>query len=197
MAKNYAYKMTRSCSRCGKPMWEDKTAVSAPVCRECRQSTPKRKRDGRVMEARRCELCGSEYRPFRSSKSPRFCSRSCAGRTGARGRRKHLTLEAKAEAARLKSERHDQARRARKYEVAYEYINRRLVFERDGWRCGICGEPVDPDLRWPHMGSATVDHIVPLSLGGTHTYDNTQCAHAYCNIKKGANRTEVGREASC
>lgn len=31
-----------------------------------------------------------------------------------------------------------------------------------------------------------VDHIVPISRGGSHTYDNLQAAHANCNRKKWA-----------
>jgi 5-methylcytosine-specific restriction endonuclease McrA len=32
---------------------------------------------------------------------------------------------------------------------------------------------------------ASVDHIVPLSLGGPHTLDNAQLAHLRCNAIKG------------
>jgi 5-methylcytosine-specific restriction endonuclease McrA len=40
-----------------------------------------------------------------------------------------------------------------------------------------------PDRRYP-----TIDHIVPLSVGGTDTRDNVQIAHLFCNLSKGANR---------
>jgi 5-methylcytosine-specific restriction endonuclease McrA len=52
------------------------------------------------------------------------------------------------------------------------------VFERDGWVCGICGDDVEPD-------DASLDHIVSMSNGGSHTYDNVQCAHTACNVRKG------------
>ena len=58
------------------------------------------------------------------------------------------------------------------------------VFERDGWTCGICGGSVDRVLEWPDPLSVSLDHIVPLSRGGSHTYDNVQCAHLSCNIQK-------------
>lgn len=32
--------------------------------------------------------------------------------------------------------------------------------------------------------SATIDHIIPMSLGGGHTYLNTQAAHMICNSRK-------------
>lgn len=78
------------------------------------------------------------------------------------------------------------ARRLREGAGQPERFAARDVFERDGWRCGICGEPVDPNLKWPDEWSASLDHVLPLAAGGWHTVDNTQCAHLICNIRKGA-----------
>src|ERR1044072_8630558 len=58
------------------------------------------------------------------------------------------------------------------------------VHERDGWTCGLCRLPVDPGLPSPHPMSAPVDHILPLSRGGSHTLANVQCAHLSCNSRK-------------
>ncbi|MGW3427928.1 HNH endonuclease [Streptomyces melanosporofaciens] len=58
------------------------------------------------------------------------------------------------------------------------------VYERDQWTCGLCRQPVDPGLAWPHPMSASVDHIVPLSRGGEHSMGNVQCAHLSCNARK-------------
>lgn len=76
------------------------------------------------------------------------------------------------------------------YGVEYEPVDRAVVFERDGWTCGICALPVDPADKFPEPSSATLDHIVPVSRGGAHTLANVQTAHFYCNTAKG-NR-EVG-----
>lgn len=70
-------------------------------------------------------------------------------------------------------------KRAERFGVPYEPVNRVTVFERDGWVCGICGDPVDHD-------DASLDHVTPMSLGGAHSYANTQCSHLSCNIRKGA-----------
>lgn len=32
--------------------------------------------------------------------------------------------------------------------------------------------------------SASLDHVVPMSKGGGHTYANTQCSHLKCNVDK-------------
>lgn len=66
----------------------------------------------------------------------------------------------------------------------YQLVSRRKVFERDHWRCYICAMRVDKRLRWPHPMSASLDHVVPMSRGGGHTYANCACTHLYCNQKK-------------
>lgn len=58
------------------------------------------------------------------------------------------------------------------------------IFERDEWKCGICGGRVDKDLKWPDPMSPSLDHIVPLSKDGTHTKANVQCSHLRCNESK-------------
>ncbi len=60
---------------------------------------------------------------------------------------------------------------------------RRELFERDRWTCGICHAPIDPALRFPHPGSASIDHKDP---GGLHEPGNWQAAHFACNTAKGA-----------
>lgn len=62
-----------------------------------------------------------------------------------------------------------------RYHENFEFTE---VFERDGWICGICGKAVED--------SPVLDHIIPISRGGTHTRENTQCAHAACNCSKGS-----------
>jgi hypothetical protein len=74
--------------------------------------------------------------------------------------------------------------RARYFGVEYEPVKRAHVYERDGWRCGICRKKVDARLKYPHPESASLDHITPMALGGSHTYVNLQCAHLICNSRK-------------
>ena len=51
--------------------------------------------------------------------------------------------------------------------------------------CGICGQPVDFDFKFPHPLSPTVDHIVPVSKGGhPSALENLQLAHRGCNREK-------------
>ena len=61
------------------------------------------------------------------------------------------------------------------------------VYKRDKGVCKICGKPRDiKDIQNGHIGRLypTVDHIIPMSKGGPHTWGNVQLAHMYCNSKK-------------
>lgn len=61
------------------------------------------------------------------------------------------------------------------------------ILSRDGWRCHICGCLTPKRLRGTyHDRAPEVDHIVPLSLGGSHTRINTACSCRKCNHSKGA-----------
>lgn len=77
-----------------------------------------------------------------------------------------------------------QRRRALIRDPEADLIDRDDVGERDGWRCGICRRKVNRALAWPHPRSASLDHIVPLSLGGQHIRANVRIAHLTCNVRR-------------
>jgi len=85
----------------------------------------------------------------------------------------------------LRNQHSTHKRRAIRYGVHYELFDKIDVFERDNWKCGICGKLVDRSSVFPDPFSASLDHIVPMSLGGAHSADNTQCSHLSCNLRKG------------
>lgn len=70
-----------------------------------------------------------------------------------------------------------------------ESVTLKACVERYGGICQICGRPVDGTaLVNGHITRLypTIDHITPISQGGTHTWDNVQLAHMCCNSGKGA-----------
>ncbi len=52
-------------------------------------------------------------------------------------------------------------------------LTRRAVFARDGWSCQYCGAAAE-----------NLDHVVPKSRGGSHTWDNVVAACRRCNSRK-------------
>jgi hypothetical protein len=67
-------------------------------------------------------------------------------------------------------------------------VTARKVAERDLMICQICGDTVERHLGkgWQPKGWS-VGHIVPVSKGGTTTWDNVQCECIGCNVEKGVN----------
>lgn len=51
------------------------------------------------------------------------------------------------------------------------------------WICGICGAQVDP--AGTDGARPSIDHIVPVSRGGTNDLTNLQLTHYDCNVAKG------------
>jgi 5-methylcytosine-specific restriction endonuclease McrA len=52
-------------------------------------------------------------------------------------------------------------------------LTRKAVFARDGGRCAYCAAP-----------ATSLDHVVPRSRGGPHTWDNVVASCARCNHTK-------------
>lgn len=77
-------------------------------------------------------------------------------------------------------------RRAREVSAAVGAVDLAALWDASAGLCGICREALDPNRKHPDPLSRSVDHIVPLSRGGTHEQSNLQWAHLVCNIRKGA-----------
>lgn len=63
-------------------------------------------------------------------------------------------------------------------------ISHERVIEEYGSNCFICGAAIDLDLPRTHRYGLTVDHLMPISKGGTDELGNLRPAHWICNIKK-------------
>lgn len=112
-----------------------------------------------------CLECGQPNQPSGRHKTIamhiRFCSKNCRYRY--KGRR----------------------RRAARKAVRHADFSRLDILERDGWMCQLCNKRIDRRLKFPHPKSASLDHIVPLSVGGADVPSNVQAAHWDCNVAKG------------
>jgi 5-methylcytosine-specific restriction endonuclease McrA len=95
-------------------------------------------------------------------------------------RQKEYTASRPIELRRANGRRRRGTRRAIEKRVFVEAVDSRTVFERDKGQCGICMKPVDPASNWE------IDHIMPISKGGPHSYANVQLAHRKCNRSKAA-----------
>lgn len=78
-----------------------------------------------------------------------------------------------------------QRRLARKGATAVRYTLTKIG-DRDGWKCHICGKKVDVNLSGMANAGPTIDHLVPVSAGGSDDEWNVALAHRICNLSRGA-----------
>ena len=112
---------------------------------------------------RACLTCGESFTTTRLRQI--YCDQSCADYAKIQRKRENQ----------VKLERH----------ARQKFRNK--VYLRDEGICQICKDLVHLSIKYPDPKSASLDHIIPVSKGGTHSLKNLQLAHLDCNIKKGNN----------
>jgi 5-methylcytosine-specific restriction endonuclease McrA len=64
-------------------------------------------------------------------------------------------------------------------------ISRQELVALRGSRCHICQRKIDVRLNGLHPMGLTIDHLLPVSRGGTNDVSNLDVAHRRCNIARG------------
>ena len=128
-----------------------------------------------------CKECGKRFtmrelhesNPWNFSDNPTFCCTSCRNRWHRREGRHR--------------------RRERGEQKGYGNVSLLALEERDNHTCYLCGTKTDrSDYRVDESGNfiagpsyPSIDHVVPLSKGGTHDMSNVRLACCRCNAIKG------------
>lgn len=174
----------RFCADCNKRMLAGPGSLpqGEAVCLECRRAAAPGLTD--------CPICGDRFEPIRSRRSwTRSCSKPCAMRLAIREGTHNLQdgkqVGRDPEKRRACLEKSTRKRRALKAGVLSEPYTRDEIAERDNYICWLCDKPVDMSLEWPDPESPSVDHVVPLSLGGSDLKSNVKLAHLGENVTRG------------
>lgn len=179
----YSTVYTKQCKCCGivfVTRWKRNHVCS----NECAKKRAKKRNNARtlsydVIKQRdratvSCIQCGIRFSRLYRNKAL-TCSNECSNECRDEARR-----------VRAKAYGHNHRSRARHYGVEYEPVDVLKVMSRDNWICQLCGCSAPQALRGSLNDSAPeLDHVIPLSKGGSHTYDNVQCSCRLCNILKG------------
>lgn len=122
----------------------------------------------RDRSSRKCRRCGDAFVPAYGDLRVRYCSRICMRRASYRSGHTHR-------------------RRAVKLGLHAEFFDKRRIFERDGWRCQLCGCSTPERLQGTrHPRAPELDHVTALANGGEHVPSNCQCSCRRCNQAKGS-----------
>lgn len=180
---------TFKCVKCGHVFTRLTSTVkrgkctSCPRCKEveAKNASDARKADkeAALLDALakpiKCAECGKEFYqvPDESGikhKTPKYCSDKCKRKSCGRASR----------------------HRRREMVKTAGTFSWQSIYEKTGGTCWICGGKVDPSDYEIRDGAfcvgakyPSVDHVVPISLGGKSTYDNMLLAHCMCNSLRG------------
>jgi len=137
----------------------------------------KKEREAKTLskETAVCPQCGEDF--IKKTKHSTYCSKKCYDK--------------------LRSRNYDHKKKRIKQLKANGNYDNGLTLTalrlRDKEVCAICGKRVNAkDYEWRNGAFITgnrypsIDHIKPVSKGGTHTWDNVQLAHKHCNSIKNA-----------
>lgn len=152
-------KRERKCTVCGMLYM---SSGKGTMCVECHKEHTRRILIERRMteDIKVCAWCGELFTSTIASHQ-RFCGLRCSNAYNGK------------------------VKRARKRKAYVRPVYLKDIYTRDKGLCGLCGERVDLEHVYPHPMSASIDHILPLSKGGTHEPRNVQLTHLRCNVEKG------------
>ena len=144
-----------SCVHCGEKTTGQKYCSSSCMGRY--------RRDSPI--TRCCDVCGTEYIPDNKGIDFKVCSKECDVI-----RHKNYNINQKAK-ERVESK------------ELYQYISFFNILKSKHVLCEVCGSEINMKAVFPAGDSFTIDHIKPLSRGGSHSPDNVRPAHLSCNIR--------------
>ena len=167
-------KLTYKCKHCDKTFSPRCTGRVTFCTRDCYYSyvkaTAKKPTPKKQINIIDCKLCGKQMKSTYGAVE--YC-RSCS--------------------ARRKMDMHKNCNYYRRIAAnahADNSVDKQEIFARDKWKCQLCGiatlKRYDPSTPDRLAKSPTLDHVIPLSKGGSHTRSNTQLLCSKCNTAKGA-----------
>lgn len=191
----YGKRLTLRCTACGHVFEKSKGGYqhrfTCPECaaREIEQATEQRRqrrfersqqleaaREWRGSVARICKECGDPF--FSEVEGACYCSERCRNR--ARNRRQ-------AESKKARGVGQGTYRRRMRVEVTPATYDRSVtldaVYRKFNGVCCSCGRRTHRMKKYEPL-QATLDHVVALANGGTHTWDNVQLLCHECNSEK-------------
>ena len=178
------------CKLCGDVIVRNKSSIrrQTVICKNCKQKEKERIKSVRsfcISQSHKCSCCNKEfYSPYSTSI---YSSETCK-RKAKRMRYKTKYPERVKERKRKYNDHGHHIHRAKQYGCDYEYgITLKKVIQKDDNICQICHKPCNlDDKSYGEIGKLypSIDHIIPLSKGGSHTWNNVQLAHMICNSYK-------------
>lgn len=169
-----------TCARCDEPL----NRIGQKYCSRWCGEVARGVRLPAPLQTRICALqeCAAVFQPI--SERQRCCCEA-HGKTHSHRQYRAAGKEVREPWGDKRRDAYHRRRALKKSATSGEPVRFSEVADRDGWTCGICSELVDRNLSYPDPLSPSLDHVIPLSRGGSHDPSNVQLSHLACNLSKG------------
>lgn len=137
--------------------------VNQKYYKERRKKEPERTGEKMVLN-KKCRECSKQFTTTR--KAQVYCDLDCSRKFRSR-----------------KRERERDKRIRENGPIDHDISIERLMI-RDKGICYLCQERVDIDSHHNNNYYPSIDHVIPIIRGGTHTWENVRLAHRVCNSIK-------------
>ena len=179
--------------------YNDNKSYCTPSCKHKHAVSKKRM----VLKRWRCKNCNKEHRTIKGSRKM-FCDERCRHaytyvgvsrehsiKCKECGQHKTVSLNRKIfcskKCSKTFSYRVNETRRREQLrkngKIDWDISIERLM-KRDKNLCYLCGDKVNINLDYNDDYYPNIEHVIPVSKGGTHTWDNVKLAHRICNMEK-------------
>lgn len=189
IARKPRVKLNQPCSVTGCPL----TACARGWCRSHYSQWQRTGRVSPLPVYAECATCGDRF--DKPSRRRRFCGDSCQQIMAKRGARPEsatcnicggcIDLIKRRGTGRLQQSNVTMCLDCRNGITRRYTVTREWLARRDGNTCHLCLAEIDFSIEYPHAMSASTDHVIPVSLGGTSDPENLALAHLVCNMRKG------------
>lgn len=115
----------------------------------------------------KCKWCEKVFST--TNQKNKCCSKECS--------KKHANY--------LKNIRKDHRYKIAKNNGKYEDITLAKLYEKDKGICYLCGKHLILNDAYNRPEAPTIEHVIPISKGGTNTWNNVKLACRHCNNLKG------------
>lgn len=172
---------TYKCIMCGNEFYSKDKSYLCNVCKT------KEKEINKIQSKRlkytiihRCQYCGEIFHISDKWKGKKYCSAEC------RNKKENKRKEIRRRTRLITNGKYD------------DTITLKKLYKKYNGVCQICGKKCDYEdyvitEKGVHIAGnmyPSIDHMIPLAKGGTHTDNNVQLAHRICNSIKSSNIVE-------
>lgn len=178
---------TLPCAACGELMWRGTGSLTdgTATCRPCRQKGlgSRYRKTRRGVPAHHLGFCGCCTTPFKANSArKKYCSVQCANHMSTGQFKRRLTPEQRRANLRATQRRRTHIRREKTIRVRDLTIGAEIEMRKKARKCRLCRCWMTDKPYLPN--SKELDHIVPLVMGGTHTFGNVRVICKTCNVSR-------------